>query len=281
MQSMKWPHLGILLFFVLILGVPVFWVLNGDNPEKTSPVEFRELASFSMQDRGILPSMYNFFHGEAPFPQEILKSQFLDRVFQSDIEKASVDQFPLRIRAIRLAKFIDRQIIALAYGFLPDAAIPTDMQSGKIESSLFVMRDESQIFFGPAIFDQTAKTRLDRNLTNYFQQVEANPNLNFYALYIDRLEFSPFHPLNSFFPEADAGRSLEFFDQNKPSEVNLGKMMLSSYDDSKKYFYNTDHHLNIHGIVQAYLDIHELLKKNYPQISPPLKLDDFYTFDGN
>jgi hypothetical protein len=273
MRPRKIFNLTLLLFFLALFSVPVFWIIRGENPQKRSIIEGRELVQFSFNDRGFLPALKSLLQGHPAAARTVFFEQFFNRIFQQDLEKAASDQFPLRIQAIQISKFIDRQIINLAYGFLTDPAIPTDMQSG-----LYIMRDKSQIFFGPAIFDESQTQMIDARIENYASLINSYPNINFYAYYFERLEYSKYHPLNPYFSEADAGRSFLYFEENIPSDLNLGKMMFASFEDHAKYFYRTDHHWNINGILRAYYGIHNLLAENYPEISSPIIIDGFYTF---
>ena len=163
--------LTLILFFLVIFSGLFILIIQAKNPQEYSIIEDRKLSSFSsLSQRGFLSALKNFVLGDPEMAKSVLKEQLLDRVFQQDIEKAASDQFPLRIQAIQISRFTDRQIINLAYSFLHDPAIPTDMQSGlNAQSGLYIMRDKSQIIFGPDIytFDELTKHLIDNRIENY------------------------------------------------------------------------------------------------------------------
>src|SRR5690606_25873159 len=56
------------------------------------------------------------------------------------------------------------------------------------------------------------------------------------------------------------------------------KFVLNSHQDHLDYYYRTDHHWRVSGVIRAYQEIHELLSLNYPKISPALKFGGLKTF---
>ena len=262
-----------LLFFLVLFSVPVFWMIRGENPQQFSIIESRKLDSFSLSNRLLFSSLERFIRGEPEMAKAVINEQFIQRSFQQDAEKAASDQFPLRIQAIQLSKAIDRLVITLAYTFLDDPAIPADMQN-----EYYILRDESQIIYSPGIFGQSEKQVVDQRIANYASLISTYPDINFYAYYLERLRYSTYHPLNKYYSDADRGQSLIYFEDNKPNDLALGKLMLSSYEDYATYFYKTDNHLNIHGILRAYYGIYALLAQNYPEISLPVEIESIYTF---
>jgi len=54
--------------------------------------------------------------------------------------------------------------------------------------------------------------------------------------------------------------------------------MLENMDEHLKYYFRTDHHWTIHGILRAYEEILSMLIKNYPDISPMLEINGIVEF---
>ena len=166
-------------------------------------------------------------------------------------------------------------MIRLAYQFLDDPAIPADAASG-----LIVLRDGSMIEDIPTSFNTDTISNLDRRIQNYQELLAQYPQINFYVYFIERLYSSPFHPLNPYFPQADSGRTFQYFEEHKPEGLEVGGLALNTPGDRLKYFYRTDHHWNIRGAWKAYEEIYEMIAPHYPGISPKLTLKGFKEFPG-
>jgi hypothetical protein len=255
--------------------VPSYWIFGGQNVvQHYSDIEVRTLNEFPpfprYKSRMALQSLLTFKFGQA---NEQYFYQFIDRSFQSIVEKASIEQFPIRLEGISTAMAIDRCIISLVYDPLPDSVIPTDMKS-----DLYITRDKKYIIFSPDRFTASTKLDIDKRVDNYATLISKFPNLNFYLFYQQRLPNSPYDPLNQYFPYADNGQALDYFEGKKPSELMMAKMLLSSFEEHKLEYYATDHHWNAVGIGIAYNKAYDLLSQNYKDISPRLNLDTIVTF---
>jgi hypothetical protein len=239
------------MFLIIIFIVPLYWIIYGDNPQDYSLIEDRYLASFKNLKNDLSVNLLQSGSKDPTAVKSFFSNRIFNQTFQKDVESALSDQFPFRIETIKLLKAFDRRIIDLAYAFLPDPAIPTDMQSG-----LYVMRDKSLLIYGPRDFDETQKQLIDERIKNYETLINKYPDIHFLAFYFERLGWSPYHPLDKYFPQADNGRAFQYFLKNKPDKLILSTL----------------------GIIKAYYDIYELLAQNYPGISPPIKINGYKTF---
>lgn len=273
MKNKKSSNQIVILFFIILYSVPIFWFARGDEQISRSVIEGRKLNKFALFDRGYYSALSDLIHGNPRTTIDVINMQFVQRNFQTDFENAASDQFPLRELGIQLSAFFDRQVINFAYMFLPDPAIPT-----KFGSSTFILRDKSRFIIQPDAFNESVKMVIDERIENYDHLIHKYPEISFYAFYFERLENSPYNPMNPYFPDADRRRAFHYFEENLPKGLQLGKMMLTSYEDFNSNYYATDHHWNIHGIVKAYYSIYDLLKTGYPEISAPIKFEDYYTF---
>jgi len=265
----------LVLFCLAIFSVPLFWTIRGNNPDQFSLIEYRNLVQFNAKDYVLRNLIGSLFRGSFSSARESLVNLAIERNDQKRLEVVVSDQFPLRIDMIRIARAVDRAFINLAYLPTSDPAIPTDMYS-----EYFVLRDESAIIFRPARFGPKEQALVDQRIDNYRTLIEQYPEINFFAYHMDRLKYSPLNPLVPAIPNADAGRSLVYFEQHLPAGLSFAKMDLQSLDEHLQYYYRTDHHWNIHGIVLAYNQIYDLLKGQYSDISPRLDLDQVVSFPG-
>lgn len=204
---------------------------------------------------------------------ELFFDQFKDLSFQKQIQRATSEQFPFRSAGIRLSKNFDRLVIRTAYIFQGDPAVPADTRSGVYET-----RETAALFPGPESFGSGQKKDIDQKIANYNASIELHPDVNFYAFCIEVIEDSAYNPLNPYFYKADAGQGFQYFLENKPDELNLESLSLTSFEDQLKYFYRTDHHWNVHGMLLGYEKIYNMLAMNYPDISPMLAHENIYTF---
>jgi hypothetical protein len=110
--------------------------------------------------------------------------------------------------------------------------------------------------------------------------INAHPGVNFLAYRVDLLPYAPYHPLAPYFPDADGGRSLAYFEEHKPDGLAFAKMDLGSFEGYLQNFFRTDVHWNIRGILKGYAGVYQLLAQSYPTISPPLQFYPVVTFPG-
>ncbi len=275
MQEKKAGYFLIIFFILIIYAVPLYWVIRGPNPYERSWLEGRYLADFSLTNRGFFTAIKSATRGDTSQLREVIQKEFVERAFQKDLESAAADQFPFRYRLIDTAKGADRLIIKLAYAALPDPAIPADMQS-----EYLVMRDGSAILFPPGSFDESILDVIDRRIRNYATLIKTYPDIHFYVYYIERLQNTAHHPLATFVGEPENGQYYDYFVARKPAALQVEKFSIESYDDHLKYFYRTDHHWNIEGILRAYNQIHGMLEENYPKISGVRQYENVIAFEG-
>lgn len=265
----------VILFCLLIFSVPLFWVVRGNNPQGFSLIEYRNLVRFTTTDLDFRRFGGWLLRGNLENAGRSLDNLQATRSDQVRIEQAASDQFPLRIGMIKASRAVDRTFIRLAYSSASDPAIPTDMHS-----DLLFLPGETAIIYKPARYDAEVQSLIDQRIDNYRTVIAQYPQITFFAYHMDRLKYSPLNPYDPYIPDADAGRSLTYFEQNIPAGLNFAKMDLKSLEEHIKYYYRTDHHWNIHGIVLAYNQIYDLLRQQYPQISPRLDLDQIVSFPG-
>lgn len=143
---------------------------------------------------------------------------------------------------------------------------------------VYETEDTRVIFPEPEGFGSKQVEAIDRKIARYNQLISEHPDKNFYAFYLELIQFSPYNPASALYPDADNGRSLEHFIANKPDGLILDMLPLTSFEDHIKYYFRTDHHWNARGMLAGYEKIYNMLKLNYPDISPMFKHDDLFTF---
>lgn len=281
-KSMKNSHYqiaAIILFFLTLIVVPIFWIAPGRPAALKSIIEGRDLQQFpniAAPDLQIFKTAAKrVLQGQPRTAAALISDHYGKREIQQQVERAASDQFPLRLTWIGGAKTLERGMIQMAYAFLDDPAIPADVQSG-----LVVMRDGSMIDARPESFNAETVNNIDKRIANYQELLNLYPRLNFYVYYIERLQASPAHPLNPYFPSADEGQAFKYFEAHKPEGLTVGELQITSMEDRLRYFYRTDHHWNIRGAWKAYEDIYRMIAPQFQGISPMLKLKQFKTLPG-
>jgi len=248
----------IYLFYAIILLVPLLWL-------------------FRLQPVGIKSELEN--RNKAAFPVLKLKSLWADWQNEGNglpvqIQRAASDQFPGRLNLILLAKRIDRLAISTAYALLPDKAIPAERRG-----DIYIMRDHSFLVQRPDPYNPDLQHDIDLRIENYQYMIDHYPEINFQVFFINTLKASSLHPANRYFWDADAGRCLDYFETNKPEKLAFSKLELESIEDHVSWFYRTDHHWNVNGVLEGYAIIHAMLKEHYPEISPMLAPARLITFE--
>lgn len=196
-----------------------------------------------------------------------------ERYLPLQIDGAASDQFPFRFNLIKIAKSVDRNIINLAYLLHDDPATPADFQSG-----YYYMRDRSAIIAAPARFNETTKAEIDQRVKNYQWMVSEYPHINFYAFYIEQLQYSPLNPMNQYFIDSDCGQSLDYFIQHKPVQLVFEAFRGDSLKDYHTKFYKSDGHWNARGALLAWEMIAKLLEINNPTTSAEVQDLDIINF---
>lgn len=266
MTVSKSRHLVLSIFFLLIAIVPVYWLVREKQTGRSSIPEDRKLVDFPELDfKSFVKALKLTAVGNYTEAGNTFFGQFVNRSYQRKFENAASDQFPLRFPGIVMVKAVERAQIALAYAPLSDPAVPTDMVSG-----LYIIRDGSQILSNPVKYDEESQRMIDEKIIFYEKLMAKNPGIRFYAYYIERIEYSSYHPLNFLFPNADQGRNYSYFKENAPEDLKLGTLPFKDLADYTIYNYRSDHHWNIRGALRGYDDIYQMLASGYPEISPPL-----------
>jgi len=240
-------HLALSVFFLLLLAVPVYWLVREKQTGRSSIPEDRKLADFpALAFQPFVKALKLTAVGNFKLAGETFFDQFFNRSYQRKFESAASDQFPLRFPGIVIVKAVERAQVALVYAPLRDPAIPTDMVSG-----LYIMRDGSQIFSNPVKHDEESIGLMDEKVAFYKKTMSRNPGVNFYAFYIERIEYSAYHPLNAYFSNADGGRNFEYFKRNLPKGLTLTSLAFKDFADYKQNNYRSDHHWNIRGALDT------------------------------
>ena len=237
-------------------------------------MEARELVALAPAESPNLQRAINLFKdGDWAGAARILINLYTSSSFTNKFERATSDQFPLRMTIIEFSKGLDRTIINTAYQFTKDEVIPADMTS-----DIYYDEPNDQLIFAPALFTSETQARIDERILNYEALIAAHPEQNFFLFHHQTLENSKYHPMNIHFPMADHGQALEYFERNLPEGLAFGKFLLTGMDDHLQYYYRTDHHWNVHGILRAYDGIHTLLNSKHTDLSDKLVVKDIITF---
>lgn len=275
-QKKRSIYLISFLFFLLILAVPLFWLIRGNNPLEFSVVEQRNLKKFSFAGLGFKTALEKITQGEILEGVDRIKSLLQDQELQVQLQKAASDQFPLRLAAIKAVRSLDRELINLVYMGDDENFIPVSM---KQDTGLFIMKDRKTFIYKPKPFMAETTKDIDKRIEDYKLAIETFPSINFYLYYVERITYSQYNPLTPFFSFSDSGQAFSYFDQHKPDNLYCGGFFITSFSDYEKYFYKTDHHWNIHGALLGYEGIYDLLKQNYPEISSVHTYTQFITLD--
>lgn len=270
----KYQPYFLILFFIILLSVPVYWLLKGEAAPEISTVEARTLVALQPKSTPNLQRALNLIEqGNIREGVEILINLFTASSFIEKIEQATSDQFPLRMPIIRFSKATERVIIKLAYSFVDDPIIPADMTN-----DIYVDTINNQLIFSPTLFNEKAVELIDHRINNYKQLIQTYPDIQFYLYYHQLIQDSEYHPANQYFSEADQSQAIRYFESNLPEGLAMKKFMLTGMSDHLKYYYRTDHHWNVLGIIRSYEEIYQLLSQGYPDISPMLEIQNIVEF---
>ncbi len=271
MKHKLFPVLFLLLFFTAIYLVPAYWTFVEKNEEITSIEEQRVLQPIPQLDLKDLDVSRDF--SLVDNLTGIIEA-FVSNGFQQKLQAGLSDRFPFRLFFLKASRWLDRQMIGLAYLFTNDPAFPADSQT-----DIEVMADRLRLIRMPTPYDGSLVERIDSALQNYADLIQKYPEVNFHVFYIQEVWDSEFHPLSPYFKNADNGRSIRYFEQNMPQGLSLGKYTFTSFEDMR-WLFKTDHHWTIRGACRGYGMMYPLLAANYPQITPKVDCDQYMVVPG-
>lgn len=264
----------LIIFFVILLAVPIYWLTKGETSDERSVVESRDLAALRPAATPNLQRGISLIkEGKVIDGVKILIDLYTSSSFIEKFETATSDQFPFRLPVIQFSKSLERGIIKFTYSFTDDIVIPADMTN-----DIYYDAVNDQLLQPINLFNADSQELIDERIENYVDLIQTYPEQKFYLYYHQIIDDSEFHPMAQYFPQADKGQSIEYFENNLPEGLRLKKFLLTSMEDHLKYYYRTDLHWNVHGIFRAYEEIYELLSKDYPEISPILAYEKIITF---
>jgi hypothetical protein len=260
---------------IILVSVPAIWIFSPAGWVERN-LEGRNLNVFpkiTIADVKRVPK--RILQGNFAEAGRLVYGAFSGKSFQSQMESASSDQFPFRLNLTMFAESIERGMIRIAYLPFDDVAIPAG-----IKERIMVLRSEPILFYIPNAFTPDVQKTIDLCIENYKDLIERYSNVNFFVYYIDRINNSVYHPAAKYFPQADKGQGLIYFEQHKPEKLVLGKLMLNSFEDHRKYYFKTDHHWNMQGAWMGYEGVYKMMAPYYPEIGPMLKPKRFATVPG-
>jgi hypothetical protein len=252
------------LVVIILMAVPSFWVINGENFDSISVIEGRELAAFP--ENGWIEVKRVFWllaNGRVQEALEQVTGQASGHSFRDQFTTAASDQFPARLCLIRAARSLDLTMIYSAYAILPDQAVPTNTKN-----EIFITWDQSTVIKGLPLYTEQGERLLDSRIAEIAAIANQNPDIEVYVFYSELLAYSQQNPMLSVIPDLDGGRTYDYLKENLPPNITLDAMILSDVSEYNENFYHTDHHWNIRGAWNAYQEIYTMISVNYPSISP-------------
>jgi len=263
----------LVIFFIIILSVPLYWVVRGKPKSQISLVEGRVLGLPDKTYPTLKIAMDYIRQGKPELAVALVWNLYTSGSLQIKFDGAVTDQFPLRLPIIKFSKSADRQIIKLVYAFTVDEAIPADMIS-----DIYILLNQNALIVPPGILEENNFEIINERLENYHDIASKYPEINFFIYYFESLPYSQYHPLNKYFVNADKGQAFEYFQANLTDEIELGYLPLNGLETHLVNFYRTDHHWNTFGILNAYDGIYEMLSTRYPNIPQKLTPTGMITF---
>lgn len=261
--------------FIMFLCIfSIGWFFRDPDGSGFIPEENRKIARFPVYPVDEVKKILDLSSSEASGLEKIIEVGNLHLVFNTAFEKSISDRFPARIPLVKFTRWVDRALIQITGLITNDTALPTDLDSNK-----YVFRDKSRLFPPPRDLTTARKTGIEERIRNYQELIRTYPEINFMVFYIQLIQDSPFHPLNKYFPKSDKGMGVNYFEERIPSGLQFSKMTFSNYSEYDKYFYRTDHHWNVRGACYGYEKIYQMIKIDFPDISP-MNYCDFIEIKG-
>lgn len=266
----------IIIIFIILISPLVYWLSLNGNWTEGSILEDRKLVAFpTLSFRDFKTAVKRIFQGLPGEAGEAFFNQFINGSFQRKVNKAAAEQMFLRIPLVEYAKFFDRIVIKSAYMALSDQAYPASL-----DVDLYVTRDGSNLLQDSLYFTEQERNAIDLRAANYQELLDKYPNIHFYVFNIETLPNSAYHPMATYFPQADSGQSLRYFLEHKPPELQFDNLALTSFEDYQEGFFRTDQHWKIKTSMEAYRQIYAMFSEQYPEINPMVEVDTYKKIEG-
>lgn len=207
----------------------------------------------------------NRYSNQVQFPTV---DTILDHSFQDSFEDALADQIPKAESLKKLYNTISSSLIT-----------PLIRGISGSNSSVYINYKGHQLFGDhivyPYSFMEKYQAGLDAKAESFNAVIDRNPDVEFFAYFIEKDTDVNF----------ETGRKLQ------ASQYMMSSLMLadsnkfiyeiSSYEEFKEYFYQTDHHWNYKGSYLAYQQLHELLGCEGDLLIPVEEKTIFHSFAGS
>jgi hypothetical protein len=266
----------VVIIAILLVSPLAYWLSLNGHWTKDSILEDRALIAFPrLSSRDFQTAVKRIYQGLYTDAGEIFFNQITRGTYQQRVNRAAAEQMLFRIPLVGTSRAFERATIKAAYLPLADEAIPASFDGG-----LYVTRDGYSLMQDVVNFTEVEQAAIDARIANYRELLEKHPEIHFYVFNIETLPYSPYHPEAKYFPQADDGRSMQYFLENKPAELPFINFALNSFEDYPARFFRTDQHWNIRGSMDAYQMIYRMIKEKYPDISPMLTVKEYRQVEG-
>lgn len=165
-------------------------------------------------------------------------SAFADKTFQDQYENAIADQLPLSSKMKKAEK--TAELMMKLWYFQTDPSRFHRMNSG-------LLYKDNYLLYTPRDFSKI-KENLDKKTANLNEAVKQLPDIDFYLYYIEK-------DTDMNFETNDKLQAYEYLTEKLDHRILTKKYEISSFDEFKQYFYQTDHHWNHRGSYKAYEEI--------------------------
>lgn len=248
------------LILLILAAVAFFYIYSEYSDRYLGPrvsfVEGRCLEEFA------LPGLELFLKGE----------------FQKKMEKAANDNFPYREPLLFLYSDLARK---MNWTFL-DVLGPERSPLLPVGSDIVTTREKDRLFYLPTVYS-TGLTLAVANHARYYNDLANKfPNVNFSI-------FSVFYAGDICIPKLFSASVSQYIPGDKIADM-MAPLLLSpnihfdwtgrgEMQDPCSYFYRTDHHWNIKGAYQVYLNVYNLISMELPSVGLPFRPTKWYKLD--
>ncbi len=114
------------------------------------------------------------------------------------------------------------------------------------------------------------------SMANFYNELaEAYPDLNFNVYSVTSLSVTDVFDGYNLHMDGH-GRYAEQMRDLLSDDIAFGYLKINSYEDYQRMFYRSDHHWNIFGAYQGYLDTVSMLREKKPELSEPVTDVEFF-----
>lgn len=200
-------------------------------------------------------------------------SDVVDTSFQDNMDEAFADQIAFREYFMSAYQKMNNVLTQFVYLFVEDDRMTLYPIS---EDGVFKVGSNGEYLVEfPYLISSDYDRQISMRIDNYNDIQANNPDLSMYLYKVTNARDTHwFDEAN--YVECSGDYYRQWLIDNLDERITYQEMEFESWEEYQEKNYKTDHHWNVYGAYQGYVDIVDMVAKDYPQIGQAKEPKDSY-----